>query len=654
MHEARVRPGRSVLALSFALMLFVPVLVRGVERAVANGLERPPETVLPNDNRVPAGEIRDGVLYVELETRRGLFHPQGADGPGFDVIALAEKDGPLQAPAPLIRVESGTDVHLTVTNPLDAPLALTGLHDRDGSELASVDVPPGATREIEFRATTPGTYFYFGRAVDFGPPPDRPGIFRDSPISGALIVDPPGGSVDDRVLVVGLWVSQTDVQAQREQATHTFLINGLSWPFTEPLDAVVGDSMRVRVVNVSPAPHPMHLHGFYYLVESRGDARMDTVYAPDQRRLAVTEHMRGRTTMTFSWLPKREGHWLFHCHFIEHISPEQHVRRPETIVHGEDGAFPGVEDRTHEPLHEHAYQGMAGLMTGVLVRDPRGLGLHEPTDVERRRLRVFANMRENYFGDEPGYGYILQEGPRAPAMDSILIPGTPLILRRDEPVEVTVVNRTPIAITVHWHGLELDSYYDGIAGWSGAGSRLTPAIAAADSFVVRFTPDRAGTFIYHTHMEESAQLSSGLYAPLIVLGPGEEYDPETDHVLLLGWGGPGEDAPPFLNGSARPPALELVRGRTHLLRFINITPSNNQNVRLLRGDELADWRLYSKDGAQVPDHQAVVRPAEQYLGAGETYDFEITADAAEELTLEVTTFVARRPPVVMNGPVVIR
>jgi FtsP/CotA-like multicopper oxidase with cupredoxin domain len=591
--------------------------------------DRPPETVLPNDNRRPAGELRDGVLYVELEARRGLFHPQGADGPGFDVIALAEKDGPLQAPAPLIRVESGTDVHLTVTNTIDGPMTLQGLHDREGEEHEPIEIPAGATREIAFRASTPGSYFYFGRAVDFGPPPERPGIFRDSPLSGALVVDPPGGSADDRVLVVGLWVSQADVQAQREEAAHTFLINGLSWPFTEPLDAVVGDSVRVRVVNVSPAPHPMHLHGFYYQVEARGDARLDTVYTPEQYRLAVTEHMSPRTTMTFSWLPKREGHWLFHCHFIAHISAEQHVRRPETIVHGENGVFPGAEERGHEMMHEHAYQGMAGLMMGVLVRDPEAKGLREPEDIERRALRVYANMRENYFGEDPAYGYILKEGAEPPALDSVLIPGTPIILQRDEPVEVTVVNRTPIAITVHWHGIELDAIYDGIAGWSGAGSRLTPAITAGDSFV--------------THMEEAAQLSSGLYAPLIVLEPGKEYDPETDHILLLGWGGPGEHAPPFLNGSAEPPPLELARGKAHLLRFINITPSNNQNIRLLRGDEVVEWRRYSKDGAAVAPHQAIHVPAEQYLGAGETYDFEIMTETAEELTLEVTTGAGRYP-----------
>ena len=53
-------------------------------------------------------------------------------------------------------------------------------------------------------------------------------------------------------------------------------------------------------------------------------------------------------------------------------------------------------------------------------------------------------------------------------------------------------------------------------------------------FMVRFTPPRTGTFIYHTHLHDYRQLSSGLYGPLIVVEPGETFDPATDHVVVLG------------------------------------------------------------------------------------------------------------------------
>lgn len=360
--------------------------------------------------------------------------------------------------------------------------------------------------------------------------------------------------------------------------------------------------------------------------------------------------------MEMSWLPKRAGHWLFHCHFIAHISPEQHLREaaelPAAIAHLRTlGPDPG----SHGSAHRFAFERMAGLMTGIVVSDPEGKGLREDATVTRRRLRLYANAREGYFGKHPAFGYVLQEGGEPPASDSIRIPGTPILLTRDEPVEVTIVSRVPHPISVHWHGMELDSYYDGVPGWSGLRDRIAQAIPPGDSFVVRFTPDRAGTFIYHTHAEEAEQLSSGLYGPLIVLEPGQLYDPGTDRIFLLGWGGPGADAPPFLNGSADPPPVELVRGKTYRFRFINITPSHNQRVRLLRGEDTAEWRRYGKDGAAYPAYQAIAVPADQFLGAGETYDFEMTPVVPELLTLEVTTFLrGGQPPTVMRVPVTVR
>ena len=92
---------------------------------------------------------------------------------------------------------------------------------------------------------------------------------------------------------------------------------------------------------------------------------------------------------------------------------------------------------------------------------------------------------------------------------------------------------------MHWHGMELDSYYDGVHGWSGAGARVTPIIKPGATFVVRFTPPRTGTFIYHTHLHDHRQLPAGLYGALLVVDPGIEtsFDPATDHVFVIGGGG---------------------------------------------------------------------------------------------------------------------
>ena len=49
------------------------------------------------------------------------------------------------------------------------------------------------------------------------------------------------------------------------------------------------------------------------------------------------------------------------------------------------------------------------------------------------------------------------------------------------------------------------------------GNQVTPMINPGASFRVRYTPPRAGTFMYHTHLHDQAQLSGGLYGPLIVV-----------------------------------------------------------------------------------------------------------------------------------------
>src|SRR5437660_1351776 len=86
---------------------------------------------------------------------------------------------------------------------------------------------------------------------------------------------------------------------------------------------------------------------------------------------------------------------------------------------------------------------------------------------------------------------------------------------------------------------------------------------------------RAGTFIYHTHWHDFLQLTGRLYGPLIVLRPGQTFDPETDKAVMIGLGAAHDTKSPLLpNGSAQPEPLRLKTGVKYRLRFINITPNN--------------------------------------------------------------------------------
>jgi len=192
---------------------------------------------------------------------------------------------------------------------------------------------------------------------------------------------------------------------------------------------------------------------------------------------------------------------------------------------------------------------------------------------------------------------------------------------------------------VHWHGIELESYFDGVAGWSGTTTRLAPMIAPGDSFVARFTPPRAGTFIYHTHNEPGEELASGLYAPLIVLEPGAHFNPRRERVLVLATGGPGLTAPTVVNGKASPDTIQLVAGETYRLRVIDIS-SNEAHRLALRGPAGdATWRPLARDGRDLPADRQVVQPARVNTAAGVTMDVEVAPAAPGDYALDVTGIV---------------
>jgi FtsP/CotA-like multicopper oxidase with cupredoxin domain len=310
---------------------------------------------------------------------------------------------------------------------------------------------------------------------------------------------------------------------------------------------------------------------------------------------------------------------------------------------------------------------MAGLIVGVHV-SPATAGRPAPDPRPRRRLRVFVTQRANVYGDVPGYSYVLQKASKPPARDSIQSHGSTLVLRQNEPSEITVVNATTNSTSVHWHGIEIESFYDGVGDWSGWGTRVATPIAPGDSFVVRLTPPRAGTFIYHTHTSEGVSLASGLYGALVVI-PENTVPDTTDRVALVAIGGPLDDSRPVVNGSSSPPPIELRAGVAYRFRLINISPLETHRIQLAVGDTTQTWRALAKDGADLPPHQATTQPAFLALHPGETYDFEVRRERPGVLTLRVNspgtvadraTAIARQVPaaqfprIIMEIPVIVR
>jgi FtsP/CotA-like multicopper oxidase with cupredoxin domain len=452
-------------------------------------------------------------------------------------------------------------------------------------------------------------------------------LLEDMQLHGVIVVDPPNAprKADDRIFAISWWCGIAPASPSGLSRC-TMAINGLSWPHTERLSYAQGDSVRWRVVNFTELDHPMHLHGFYFRTESEGDGVTDTLYPPEQSRMAVTEVIQPFATMSLSWYADRPGNWIYHCHYATHLSNL-------VALDTENGMLDSTMLSHHMSDRPHQ---MFGLVMGISIA-PKGTNA-EPSEAPRA-IRIVQREKPNVYGSQPGMSYVLDGTPEAGDPAALPITGPLLLLERGKRVAVTIVNQSNEHAAVHWHGIELESYPDGVPGWSGSGNNILPSIAPHDSLTVRWTPPRAGSFMYHTHFNEAMQMGSGLYGPIIVLEPGQRFDPETDRILFFGTGGTAQNPvfgpfPHFvLNGQTQPEAMSLKAGTRYHLRLFNLAGDRPLRVSVSGGDAPITWRAVAKDGYPLPPSQATSRAAVLTFDPGEIYDFEYTPAAPTELTL---------------------
>ena len=101
---------------------------------------------------------------------------------------------------------------------------------------------------------------------------------------------------------------------------------------------------------------------------------------------------------------------------------------------------------------------------------------------------------------------------------------------------------------------------------------------------------------------------SGLYGALLVLEPGRQFDPDTDHLYVAGWDGPARPPHIVVNGDSITPPLEFTVGVTHRFRFINIGMAVPLRFSLGVDSVLAVWRPVARDGAELPASLATAVP----------------------------------------------
>jgi FtsP/CotA-like multicopper oxidase with cupredoxin domain len=620
-------PSLSAVLLS-VLPLFQESVVPPVPRTVVPRALPGAAPVQINDNRTAAGVLRNGTLTVAFDVVESAWRPEGDHDPLVRLFAFAEPGKAPLVPGPLLRGPVGTMVEFTVRNRTDSTLVLHGLRPALGAAKDTVLLAPRATRTVSFRLTAEGNHFYWAGLPAFARSGDREWL--DSQLTGAFIVDAPGARINpntERIFVITEWFFNVP-EKQDFETLLTF--NGKAWPYNERLTFAQGDSVHFRILNSTFIEHPLHLHGFYFRVTRHGGVGADTVVAPGRQPLQNMRMIAPSGSMSLSFVPTTPGNWAFHCHIATHID--------ETVsLHGTP--MPMAEDGGHAMPSHDAPGGhtMRGLVVGMHITPSPA---YKPAVVaERREIRLLIQQKANgLIGRQTAYGFVVQKDSVVPARDSLTIPGPVLELRRGQPVRLVVQNNLTESSGVHWHGLEIESYPDGVPGFSGIGDRIMQPIPPGKSFAAEFTPPRSGTFPYHSHLHETRQIGSGMYGALIVTdGP---RDLAHDHVIVAGGGGLPlifKQGPVLLyvNGSTAPPPLVLTVGESHRFRIVSIHSEATLTFRF--GTELAAtrWTPLAVDGADLPPALRVTAPALVTMGPGETADFTYVPTTPGRMQLEV-------------------
>ncbi|HUR69577.1 MAG TPA: multicopper oxidase domain-containing protein [Candidatus Thermoplasmatota archaeon] len=329
----------------FTLVLVAVVVAgctsQGVQTASSQGKASKVNELMahpPGSDVVPTGVVRDISLYLHRMTHE--VYPGATMGMwGF---SLSEDPASASVPGPILRVTEGDTVRVTLRSTVGGFNHTLHFHgqnvpyEMDGVPYMTQDVvEPGDEFTYEFIAKPAGTYWYHCHVdaqhhIDMG-------------MYGTLIVDPQDQDDDPRydkefVMMLddmdrfhiesgstpsgtlpqgGDYYSARDFaertgndlvtrNAQVDEALrqgntsvrpnrgwypityapytatyNTWLINGVSFPYTETLVVKEGDVARVRLVNAGNSIMTMHLHGHHMLVTHKDGVLLESPYWVD-------------------------------------------------------------------------------------------------------------------------------------------------------------------------------------------------------------------------------------------------------------------------------------------------------------------------------------------------------------------------------------
>ncbi|HEA23678.1 MAG TPA: copper oxidase [Pricia antarctica] len=105
------------------------------------------------------------------------------------------------------------------------------------------------------------------------------------------------------------------------------------------------------------------------------------------------------------------------------------------------------------------------------------------------------------------------------------IPGPNLVFEEGEFARINVTNKMDTPASVHWHGMILPNYYDGVPYLE------SPPIMPGETFQYKFAIKQSGTYWYHSHVGLNEQ--RGVYGSIQINPKETTLDYDRDLVLVL-------------------------------------------------------------------------------------------------------------------------
>ncbi len=264
---------------------------QGVDTFVANAGKDPTFWRKPMDFKTDGG-----FKVFEITCTEGKW--EIAPGQGVDAMMY---NGIV--PGPEIRVTEGDQVRVICKNDMQSQSTAVHFHGllipnkMDGVPFITQDpIKPGASFTYEFTARNPGSHMYHSH--------HNAAEQVTKGLMGAFIIEPKDKSAEPAV--------DAEYTLVLNDSGIGLTLNGKSFPYTQPIIAKQGQTIRVRYMNEGLMIHPMHLHGLPQTVLAKDGWPLPQPYKCDTLNVAPGE----RYDVTV--LCDAPGVWAFHCHILIH------------------------------------------------------------------------------------------------------------------------------------------------------------------------------------------------------------------------------------------------------------------------------------------------------------------------------------------------